>query len=161
MDSKFLELTEALEYNPDTGNFHWKINTRKTKPGQLAGCLNSLGYVQIMYKQKNYSAHRLAWLFYYGYYPAEFIDHINEIKADNRITNLRLVNNSFNMSNVTQPCKNNTCGYRGVSKNKKGFSAKLKFQNKLYYLGTFASAEQAHQEYTNKKQELTKDYLCQ
>lgn len=161
MDAEIFELKDVLAYDSSTGNFHWKVYTRKTKPGQLAGCLNSQGYVQIMYKQVNYLAHRLAWLFTYGEYPEQYLDHINQNKSDNRLSNLRAVNNSFNMSNIDAPCKNNSVGYRGVSRNKNGFSAKLKFQNVIYYLGTFSTPEEAHQKYQNKKQELLKEYQCQ
>ena len=155
------ELKQVLDYDKTTGKFYWKVNSRKTKVGQLAGCLNTQGYVQIMYKKRNYLAHRLAWLFVYGTLPELFLDHINENKSDNRIENLRQVNNSANMSNITKPCKNNSLGFRGVSKNKKGFSAKLKFQQKEYYLDTFKTPEEAHQRYLTKKQELEKEYTCQ
>ncbi|MDA6380520.1 HNH endonuclease signature motif containing protein [Escherichia coli] len=68
----------------------------------------------IMINGKAYPAHRLAWLIVYGTMPDGFIDHINRVRTDNRISNLRLVTHSENMQN-RKIQKNNKSGYRGVS----------------------------------------------
>ena len=90
------ELKELLDYNPETGLFTWNVyNNIKNKT--TAGTFND-GYIQIKIKQKIYQAHRLAWLYVYGEWPKGQIDHINGIRDDNRIENLRDVTNRETLS---------------------------------------------------------------
>jgi len=56
--------------------------------------LIKIGYIIIKINRKDYQAHRLAWLYEYGNFPKQTIDHINRIKTDNRICNLRDVSQS-------------------------------------------------------------------
>ena len=95
------QLKEHLSYDYATGVF---INLRN-KPGRgggigsVAGNSNVNGYVYIKVMGKRYMAHRLAWLYHYGEWPVNEIDHINNIKDDNRICNLRDVTHSENQQN--------------------------------------------------------------
>jgi len=107
-------LKELLHYNQKTGRFTWAKDRRGVSKGVIAGSFNSYGYKQIVIYGKNYLAHRLAWLYEYGEWPKGQIDHINEIKYDNKISNLRTANNSQNMRNRGAQ-KNNKSGYKGVS----------------------------------------------
>ena len=67
-------------------------------------------------------------------------DHKNRNKIDNRKENLRVVTYSENNSN--RHYKNKT-GYRGVSKNGSGFSARVFINGKNKYLGTYRTIEEA------------------
>lgn len=87
------ELQAKLHYNPNTGIF---VNKKKNK---ITGSVHSKGYISIGVCGKVYLAHRLAWLYVYGYLPDMQIDHINHNKQDNRINNLRVVTNSENHKN--------------------------------------------------------------
>jgi len=108
------KLAERLDYNRDTGAFVWKIDVGcKIKAGTPAGHLNEDGYVQIQIDGKSYRAHRLAWLFEHGELPV-MIDHINQDKSDNSISNLRSVSHSENMRN-RKLSENNTSGVGGVT----------------------------------------------
>ena len=60
------------------------------------GSLDKDGYLIIKIKGKQYKAHRLAWLYEFGSFPNTNIDHINGIRTDNRISNLRAVSQSVN-----------------------------------------------------------------
>ena len=84
-------LKSVLYYDKDTGLFTWKISNKKghVKEGKLAGSKDNRGYVKIQINKKDYTAHRLAWFYIYGEWPKQVIDHINRIKFDNRIENLR------------------------------------------------------------------------
>jgi hypothetical protein len=95
------ELHKLLEYNLETGEFFWKISVaKKIKPGKKAGQVCKIhGYETIGIKGKNYKSHRLAWMYVYGKWPEIEIDHINRIKTDNRICNLRDVTRSINNLN--------------------------------------------------------------
>jgi hypothetical protein len=96
------ELKELLDYNPETGIFVWKKHLKQSNKyeGDLAGCLHGGGYIAIQIKGIRYYAHRLAWLYMYGKFPEKELDHINRVKSDNRISNLREVTRSQNMRNV-------------------------------------------------------------
>lgn len=107
-------LTELFNYNPDTGAFTRKKSVANQKAGCLVGCVEPSGYSQIMVDYKLYRAHRLAWLYVYGYMPENNIDHINRDRADNRICNLREVSQSCNTRNTSNP-KDNRSGVKGVT----------------------------------------------
>ena len=95
-----------------------------------------------------YMGHRLAWLFVNGGWPENHIDHINEIKNDNRISNLREATSSQNQRNRGAQ-KNNTSGFKGVSffkRNGKWKSTICVNSNKKH-LGYFDNPEEAHQAY--------------
>lgn len=95
------ELKEILDYNKNTGIFKWKVQRSQMKIGDISGHLKAnSGYIQIKIYRKNYFAHRLAWLYIYGYFPKNDIDHINHIRNDNRIKNIRDVTKSFNTKNL-------------------------------------------------------------
>jgi len=109
------ELKVLLDYEEDKGIFRWKVsNNNRVKVGDIAGSLESKGYIVIGIKGRKYRAHRLAWLYVNGKILLEQIDHINHDKADNRISNLREVNVQDNIRNGAMG-KNNTSGYKGVS----------------------------------------------
>ena len=147
--------TEYLKYNPDTGEFIWiKSPSRNIKPGSIAGS-NVDGYRQIRLKRKSYSAHRLAWYFYYGTDPGEdHVDHENRDPQDNRISNLRLADDSQN-------CHNTRPNSKGIRKLPSGnWQAKIKHKQKTLHIGTFECPLLAHLAYVNKKRELAGEFAC-
>ena len=83
-------LREALHYDPETGVFTWATAvSSKTVPGARAGNQHIAGYFRIRLDGYSYKAHRLAWLYMTGAWPAECIDHINRNNSDNRFSILR------------------------------------------------------------------------
>ena len=105
-------LKEFLDYNPDTGVFTWRESYFPSKIGKPAGG-PFRGYLRLMVDGKLYLCHRLAWLYVHGDWPTETIDHINGIKSDNRIKNLRAVSHMENCQN--RPLrKDNSSGISGV-----------------------------------------------
>ena len=126
-------LRQTLKYDPKTGKLFWRERpaymfpdsgsggaagcakrwnarcagkealSHKTRGGYLAGPV--LGQVRI--------SHQVAWAVYYGAWPKNPIDHINGIRDDNRIGNLRSVSYSENAKNQRLP-KNNKSGAMGV-----------------------------------------------
>ena len=108
-------LKKLLTYDPNTGVFVCKVNRRRVaKKGDTCGFIRDNGYVVISLNDKEHRAHRLAWLYVYGYFPENGIDHINRNPSDNRIKNLREVSQSCNIRN-TGNFSNNTSGVKGVS----------------------------------------------
>ena len=143
----------VVDYNPSSGDFHWRWRqgrerTTLTWNSRFAfkkcSSINSDGYLMIMINGKAYPAHRLAWLIVYGTMPDGFIDHINRVRTDNRISNLRLVTHSENMQN-RKIQKNNKSGYRGVSWDAKygKWRARINASGKCINLGYHDTAELA------------------
>jgi len=144
-------LKEYLHYDPDTGFFTWlKSAGKRVKAGMVAGALTSDGYIQIKLLGRVYKAHRLAWFYIAGEWPKEYIDHINGVKNDNRISNIRQATQAENMKNTVVP-KTNKSGFKGVcwDKAKNKWLAQLKLYGKTKYLGLFEKPEDASLAYQN------------
>ena len=98
-------LKSVLDYDQSTGIFTWKVNkAARIKVGDIAGSLDSNGYVNIMIDGKNYKAHQLVFLYCTGIVPKKpyYIDHINRLPRDNRRVNLRIVDHRTNCKNKAQ-----------------------------------------------------------
>ena len=138
-------LRSILDYNPDTGIFTRKVSTSNSvKVGDVAGCQNGLGYLQVRVQSRDYKAHRLAWLHTHGVWPKGQIDHINRNKADNRLVNLRDVTQKQNLQN-TGKYSNNTSGHPGVCWHKRisKWQAVIRHNYKQIFLGYFDDLEAA------------------
>ena len=95
-------INEWLHYDPDTGILTWKKSpNRRIKLGSEAGSTNGRGYLEVKVAGERCLAHRVIWKMAYGNDPDEgkVIDHINRVKVDNRICNLRLATLSENNLN--------------------------------------------------------------
>lgn len=142
------ELKSVLKYNKRTGVFTWAKDIGcKMKQGDIAGCnltLFGITYRSIRMSPKQYLAHRLAWLYIYGEFPKNQIDHINGDGTDNRIVNLRDVTAAENMKNQTI-YKNNTSGAVGVRWNKRDrkWRAHINNNKKQIHLGSFDEKSEA------------------
>lgn len=108
-------LREILTYYPESGLFFWRQSaSTKIKVGQQAGGIDPNGYVRIRINRRKYQAHRLAWMYVHGTFPPKDTDHINRIRHDNRISNLRPATRSENKRNTGGPYSNNKSGFKGV-----------------------------------------------
>ena len=155
------ELKELLNYDKNTGIFTWKISTsNRVYVGKEVSSKRNTGYISIGIKNKDYLAHRLAWLYVYGYLP-KYIDHINNIRSDNRIENLREVTRIQNNQN-SSISKNNTSKVKNVSWHKqcKKWRVSLCVNNKRISFGLYNDLDLArlvaqearnkyHKEYAN------------
>lgn len=136
------QVIAAFDYDPKAGIF------RHRKNGNLAGSMNNRGYWRLVVNKKTYSAHRVAWLYVHGVWPDKCVDHINGIKTDNRLSNLRLADTSQNTCN-SRLYRSNTSGKKGVTWHKTGrkWQAHIKVNGKTIYLGLFDSIDAAHAAY--------------
>lgn len=141
-------LREVLNYDPNTGVFTWRISKGPSRSGSVAGSINKTGYWHLRIDGGTYQAHRVAWLYQFGKWPASDIDHINRTKNDNRIANLREITASQNQQN-TGARKNNPTGFKGVSlhKQRNQWRAQIRVNNRNKYLGLFKSPEDAFAAY--------------
>lgn len=151
------EANQFLIYDPETGVFTWKRNKgRDAKAGDEAGCIHKNGYRRIGVCGALVYAHRLAWLMHYGSYPASQIDHINGIKHDNRIANLRDVSALINSQNKKPAMPNSKSGVLGVfsDADAKFWAAQIRFKGRTVRVGGFSSIEDAHAMYLDLKRRL-------
>lgn len=112
-----------LTYDPVTGHFYWNVKkSMKTKIGDRAGVLHPNGYVYIRIDGFGYRAHRLGWFYVFKSWPTLEIDHIDRIKTNNAILNLRDVTSKVNQSNK-------------VPKQPKSKVKKIKFNQETFLQG--------------------------
>ncbi len=142
------ELASIFLYDTATGLFTFKAKRSNRKAGQVAGTMHPGGYLRLNVNKRCYYAHRLAWLYCYGYYPPDEIDHINGNRTDNRIANLRCATRCENGTNTQKKCTN-TSGYKGVHFNSKlnKWCAQATVNRKAHHLGVFARIEDARDAY--------------
>lgn len=93
------EVRRRYTYCPETGVFKFKRNASWRKSGEVAGAKNQSGYLVIKVRGAGHLAHRLAWGLVYGEMPAGILDHVNRVKTDNRIANLRIATRELNALN--------------------------------------------------------------
>ncbi|CAJ0895848.1 hypothetical protein R77569_04539 [Ralstonia mannitolilytica] len=118
-------LQELFEYDMSSGRLIWKARPelpafRDAKfAGKPAGTHDSSGHIQISIDKKLYSAHRLTWLYHFGPIPDGMqIDHINGVRDDNRVVNLRLATPTGNSRNQKKQ-QGRSSKYKGVSFHKR------------------------------------------
>lgn len=153
-------LREVLDYNPDTGEFRWKVATGpRAKIGAVAGRVAEDGYVQIKMDGHLYRAHRLAFMWMSGAWPKHEVDHINRMRSDNRWLNLRQATKSENQRNTVNR-RNGTSGFKGVSfmKRLNKWQAHIYHGGKLNYLGVHQTAELAARAYAVAAEKLHGDF---
>jgi hypothetical protein len=98
------------------GKLYRKVSCSNAKAGQEAGWIGNRGYRVVCVDYKEILVHRLIYLMHHGHAP-ERIDHINGVRDDNRIENLREASCSENNYNQKISSKN-TSGCKNVSWNK-------------------------------------------
>lgn len=141
---------DALGYDHETGVLTWRVTRGKAKAGSPAGCIGSNGYTVVTVNGIRAQGHRLAWLHHYGEWPKKWLDHINGNPADNRIANLREADPHVNSQNFRRAMSNRSkSGLLGVctQKGSRFFAARICVRGKSMHLGTYETAQQAHEAY--------------
>lgn len=149
------EARRLLDYNPETGELTWRIRVSPAVlPGAKAGCLHNSGYAILKVKRKMYQAHRVAWLIAFGRWPLEVIDHINGVRNDNRLTNLRECAHFENMQNVPKS-QGKSSKYLGVTFHKRHgkWSARVSLQGVRENIGYFETEGEAFAAYCDAKRQ--------
>ena len=108
------ELRLLFDYDPETGMLTRRVQTSSNAAAWCqAGYTNGGGYISVGLHRRSYLAHRLIWLYVHGRWPASEIDHINGVKSDNRLCNLREATRHGNNQNARLR-KDNLAGVKGV-----------------------------------------------
>jgi hypothetical protein len=136
-----LAKTRGYSYNVETGQVVNKHGKQIKK--------NVQGYTTIQMKVADkifyLYGHHFAWWSTYNECVFE-LDHINGIRNDNRIENLRSVTRSQNQWN-----RLTAKGY-SLNRLKNKYEAHIKFNNKRKFLGLFETEEEARNAYLAAKQ---------
>lgn len=151
------DLRQLLSYNPDTGELVWlprdeswfkKARDAKGWNKKYAGtkAFQTLhyGYLHGHVFKKHYFAHRVAWALHYGSWPEGQIDHVNGVRSDNRIENLRDVTHSDNQKNVKLR-HDNKCGMPGIDwkKHASAWRVRVSREGKRHLVGYFKNLDEA------------------
>lgn len=149
------KLRQLLDYDPATGIFTWRVTVaRNRKAGQVAGSASTQGYVVITINGRTYKAHRLAWFHVYGSWPALMLDHINQNRSDNRISNLRLADAVLNGKN-RKPNRGRE-GATGATfiQSRQRWIASIIVDKKRMHLGSFIRQKDAVAAYAAAKEKF-------
>lgn len=145
-------LKELLSYDPETGLFTWlSQHGARVRTGSVAGSRTVKRYIRIGVDGALYMAHRLAWLYTYGVWPPQEIDHRDGVRWNNVLSNLRLATPSQNSQNQRGAHRDGTSGFLGVSRAGKKWKGQITYGGENVYLGRFDTAEQAHAAYLAAK----------
>ena len=154
-DPQYLKTLFILDNN---GKLWWKAfavdpsRHNRKRVGTEAGTLDPNGYIYIQINGKRYAAHQIVWAMTYGYWVS--LDHINGIRSDNRIENLREATQAEQCQNRIKG-QNKSSKYMGVSYRKNGkWLAQIRLNRKLYRLGLFDTEEKAYEAYLKTKERL-------
>ena len=137
---------DVFEYRD--GELYWKI-----RPSGVAKMNNAVGnlvgkkrnYLSVQYKYKGYRVSRIIWKMFHGTISEKMqIDHIDGNTLNNKIENLRIVNNSDNQKNCPTR-KDNKSGFRGVfwKDRIKRWECYITSNGTRYYLGVYKEKKDA------------------
>lgn len=139
---------QTLNYDPETGEFTWRIKKQRGVVGKSANILkvkeNGKRYFRIELAGKLHPAHRLAWFYTFNRWPVDEIDHLNGNGLDNRLANLREVVKGENAKNARLRA-DNVSGVTGVCRHKSTgkWQAQIKVNGQARYLGLFSNKQDA------------------
>jgi hypothetical protein len=153
-------VANLLEYNPETGELRRKISrSSNARVGQIVGTIRPDGYLSVMINGCRYQAHRVAWLLAHGEWPDDVVDHVNGIKTDNRISNLRACSQSENVMNA-KTRSNNTSGVKGVCwhKAKNAWHASVCARGRRVFGGYHKNLEDAKRAVMSLREQLHREF---
>lgn len=143
-------LREILSYDPETGLFVYRTQRGRSRAGSKAGTVQSDGRININLEGRVYRAHRLAWLYMTGEWPAQEIDHKDTDPGNNKWSNLRNASSTVNKQNIQKaPTGKIYSRLLGAHWCKQGqlWKSSIRINKKSVYLGVFASEQEAHEAY--------------
>ena len=150
-----MRVQELLSYDAQSGVLTWRVaRVNHVQAGAVAGSRNPRGYVTVGIDGRIYRAHRVAWLYAYGSWPKDQIDHINGDKSDNRLVNLRDVTHRTNQENMPAIRRSGKLLGTHFNKRHKKWLATINVDSKVLRLGNFGTEQEAHAAYLKAKREL-------
>lgn len=156
-DALYAELTYLYGYDSENGGFTWvnRRTPRQPKPGARVGGSDGRGYLMCLLLGHKFKVHQLVWLWHHKELSTSPLDHVNGIRTDNRIENLRQCSDLENLQNLAK-VKSVSTGVR--ARDNGTFYVKVVHKGRLIPVGTFKTHEEARAAYVNKKRELSGDF---
>lgn len=165
-------LRQLLRYEPETGKMYWlprpsgmfsdpmaakRWNARYAEREAFTS-IDVRGYVQAGILGHRLAAHRVIWAFVTGAWPSDEVDHINHVKSDNRLTNLRAATRAQNQHN-RKPRKS-SANLKGVSLHRRSglWRARISVNKTELCLGYFKTPSLAHEAYCAASKSLHGDF---
>lgn len=156
-------LRKVIDYNPETGIALWKYRDDSLMgdpnltqswndkfAGKPAGSKVKTGYIVITFKHKletdgkvcKILMHRIAWALVHNEWPESILDHDNGIRTDNRISNLKLSDNSNNGKNSIP---RSGSGYKNIcwDKSRNKWLVTLKTNQIISNVGRYSTLKEA------------------
>lgn len=135
-----VKLRNQLNYNPETGEFHWFESGSGRRSNLIAGCVKKKGnniWRRIVFDQQEYTSSQLAWALMTGVFPSFIIDHIDQNPLNDKWVNLRRGDNCIDQRNQKKSKRNKT-GVVGVKWHKPSakYHAFIGVGGKQKYLGS-------------------------
>jgi hypothetical protein len=153
------KLREILDYNPETGDFIWRIRPSarsRRRAGSVAG-QTANGRRVIVWQTRRYAASRLAVLWMIGEWQSKFVDHIDRNPLNNRWSNLRQVTHHENCLNrLGRPRKENLPA--GVQRNGKYFQGEIRIRGKRHCTRCFKNPDDAYSAYRKLARAVKGDF---
>jgi hypothetical protein len=140
----FERVNELLTVNTASGVITWRKGQGRAAAGAVAGRIGVNGYRSLCIDRQHFSAHALVWFVATGDWP-ERIDHINGLRADNRIANLRLASAADNARNRTNWRHRKLLGAHPLPNGR--YQGLLTADGEVFSLGSYDTEEEAHQAY--------------
>jgi hypothetical protein len=150
------DLSVLFSYDPNSG-----VLTRLSD-GRTRWAIGSAGYEIISVRGQGILKHRLILqLAVGGITTADQVDHINGIKSDNRLSNLRVVSALENNWNKGKQ-RRNRHGFAGVRKDEETgrFKAQITTGGRSLHLGTFDTAQEAGAAYAQAAHKHRGKFAC-
>ena len=150
-------LKTLFNYDKETGLLYWKVaRSNRANIHKPINTKNSHGYVIVSIDKVRYGVHRVIWIYVTGVVPSGQIDHINGVRDDNRWLNLRDVSRAYNQQNRDTLTKMVGTSWNRLNNN---WRAQININNKVTYLGSFNTQEEAYHAYLEAKQSHHLGYL--
>lgn len=148
-----MKLSDLYEYKE--GKLFFKASRGGQRAGVRAGTLNPVnGYRYVHVQGKLHAEHRVIWFLHHDAWPDE-VDHINNIRDDNRIENLRQISRQANVMKRGM-AKTNPYGFKGVRSKYggKSWTVEISVNRQRAFIGTFADKYDAATAYNFAAAEL-------
>lgn len=151
------KVLELYDFDPETGVF---ARRRGWAQGQPIQTTFANGYIQLAVGKGRYRGHRVAWLLHYGVWPDRYIDHINRVRTDNRIANLRLTDSALNCLNAARV--GSSSGFKGIRFNRKTglWDVTIKVRGVSHYASRFPDPASAARAYDRLALKHAGEFAC-
>jgi hypothetical protein len=154
-------LREMFRYDRESGVLFWiACRSNAHKNGDTVGAIDTKGRLRAEINGKSYAVHHIIWAMETGCWPSEQIDHHDQNKLNNRMSNLREATNAQNSCNRVNG-KNST-GFKGVSFHKRQgkYNARIMKDGVSISLGSFDDPQYAAHEYNKAAIQMHGEFAC-